>query len=518
MYLVSTNEMREMDRLTIESFGLPGRILMENAGRGVSDILLNRFPNVFHQKVGVLAGRGNNGGDGFVVSRYLAQKGIDVRVFLAAHKEEIKGDSALNLELLERLKISIVEIADQGSFHTHSEEMKRIDFWVDALFGTGIHSTISGYFREIIEFINSLKCLKLSIDIPSGLDSDTGYPCGICIHADMTVTFAFPKIGQVLYPGVTHTGRLEILDIGIPPVVVSQVAPAQRLITREMIGKIIRPRPMDTHKGETGHLLVIAGSVGKTGAAAMTALSAMRAGAGLVTLGLPESLNTSLEPRILEPMTFPLPEVTPGILTESALESIKGLLPGKKCLAIGPGIGTSDGTAWLVRNLVECFELPMVIDADGLNCIAGFSSILKNAKAPLILTPHPGEMSRLCGISTKEIQRDRVGHARRFSQEFSVIVVLKGARTIIAFPDGQVFVNPSGNPGMASGGMGDVLTGIIAGLIVQGYTEGDAACAGTYLHGAAADQVAESRGPFGFLASEVMEAIPDQIRKVFTGN
>ncbi|MEW5909877.1 MAG: NAD(P)H-hydrate dehydratase [Thermodesulfobacteriota bacterium] len=517
MYLVSTNEMREMDRLAIESFGLPGRILMENAGKGATEVLLECFPEVLHQKVGIIAGRGNNGGDGFVVARYLARNRVDVKVFVAAHTREVKGEAALNLELLPRMNIPIIEIADRNSFLTHADEMRGIELWVDALFGTGIHSTISGYCKELIEFINSLKRPILSIDTPSGLDSDTGHPCGVCIHADVTVTFGFPKIGQILYPGALHTGRLEIIDIGIPPPVIDEVTPLQKLITPEMIGSILKSRPMDAHKGDTGHLLVVAGSVGKTGAAAMTSLSAMRSGAGLVTLCIPESLNPTVESLILEPMTHPLAETEPGILTESALEPIMALTPGKRSLALGPGLGTADGTARLVMGLIERCDVPMIIDADGLNCLAGSLNILKKAKAPLVLTPHPGEMSRLSGISTQEIQKDRISHAKRFAKKFSVIVVLKGARTIIALPDGHLFVNSTGNPGMASGGMGDVLTGVIAGFMTQGYLPWEAACAGVYLHGAAADLLAERRGPIGFLASEVMEAVPEQIRKVMAG-
>ncbi|MFH1102849.1 MAG: NAD(P)H-hydrate dehydratase [Pseudomonadota bacterium] len=517
MYLVSSNEMREMDRLTIESFGLPSRLLMENAGKGATEILFSRFPDLSHQRVGIVAGKGNNGGDGFVIARYLAQRGIDVTVYLLGESHQVKGDAASNLELLVPLNIPLIQIPDRDSFLGHSVGMRHKGLWVDAIFGTGLHLDVTGYYKEIIDFINSLNRPVFSVDIPSGLNPDTGQICGTCIQADVTATFAFAKIGHLLYPGSGFTGELEIVDIGIPPFIADQVAPKQTLITEDAVGAILKPRSMDDHKGDTGHLLVIAGSAGKTGAAVMTALSAMRSGAGLVTLGIPESLNSTVEPQALEIMTCPLPDSGSGIITESALNAVAAIIPGKKCLAIGPGLGTAEGTIQLVCRLIQESRLPMVIDADGLNCLAKQTDILKRARAPVVLTPHPGEMGRLIGVFPKKIQKDRIGYARCFAQTYSVYLVLKGARTVVATPNGQVFINPTGNPGMASGGMGDVLTGVIAGLMTQGYSPQDSACAGVFLHGLAADMLLERRGPFGYLASEVMHAIPEQIRKVMVG-
>ena len=515
MYLVTASEMQEMDRKTIESFGIPGRVLMENAGRGATRILFKRFSGLSDKKVGVIAGRGNNGGDGFVIARYLAQKGIRVSVYLLATSSLVKGDAAANLKLLAPLNIPVIEIPDQNLFLKNKSSMLNQDIWVDAILGTGLKSDVKGYFKEIIEFINSLNRPVFAVDIPSGLNSDTGQPCGASIRAHTTATFAFAKTGHLLFPGADYTGNLEIIDIGIPPYIAERIGPFQYLLTPDLVRTSFQPRPSDAHKGNAGHLLVIAGSTGKTGAAAMTAMSAMRAGAGLVSLGIPKSLNSVLEALCLEAMTCPLPETRDGMLDESSFDMIMELLAGKKCLAIGPGLGTGVKTKNLVCRIIQECMIPIVIDADGLNSLAGNTEILQNLKAPVILTPHPGEMARLINTTAGYVQKDRINCARNFALKFNVHLMLKGARTVIAHPDGKVFINPTGNPGMASGGMGDVLTGIIAGLVAQGYSPESATHAGVYLHGAAADAIAKKIGPFGFLATEVMEAIPEQIGKLF---
>jgi len=511
MYLVTAGEMREMDRRTIESFGVPGRVLMENAGLGATRILFEKFSDLPRKKVGILAGRGNNGGDGFVIARYLAQKGIRVTVYLLSESTKIKGDAAANFDLLAPLDIPVIEMPDPQTFSAQQTAMRHQDIWIDAVLGTGLQSDVKGYFKDIITFINSLSKQVFAVDIPSGLNSDTGQPCGVCIQATLTATFAFAKIGHVLFPGANFTGDLEIVDIGIPPHIADAVGPRQHLLTPDRVRTYFKPRLPDVHKGNTGHLMVVAGSPGKTGAAAMTAMSAMRAGAGLVTLGIPGSLNPVLENQVLEAMTYPLPETVDGMLDESAFDGIMELLAGKKCLAIGPGLGISSQTSNLVYRLIQESPVPIVIDADGLNILAGKPHVLKNRNIPIILTPHPGEMSRLIDTPVPEIQKDRIGCARDFARQFHVHVVLKGARSVIAHPDGHAYVNLTGNPGMASGGMGDVLTGIVAGLAAQGFSPESAAQAGVYIHGAAADALEKSKGPFGFIATDVMGIIPEQI-------
>ena len=512
MYLVTANEMQKMDRSAIESFGLPGRILMENAGRGATQFFLEHFKDAVNKKIGVISGRGNNGGDGFVIARYLVQSGISVTVYLLTERQKISGDAAANLKLLPPLEVPVIEIPDAETFSAHKTAMRHVAIWIDAILGTGLRSDVKGFFRDVIEFINQTNKPVFAVDIPSGLNSDTGRPCGSCVRADATATFAFAKTGHFLFPGADYTGNLKVIDIGIPPHIANDVGPLQYLLTPDLIRAVFHPRPSDAHKGHTGHLLVIAGSPGKTGAAAMTATSAMRAGAGLVTLGIPVSLNPVLETQVKEAMTDPLPETVQGILGEASFNRIMDLLSDKRCLAIGPGIGTAPETKMLFKHLIQENNKPVVIDADGLNILSGHTEILKDLDVPVVLTPHPGEMARLMRTTVADVQKDRIQCARNFAEKFNVHVVLKGARTVVAHPDGRVFINPTGNPGMASGGMGDVLTGIIAGFIAQGHSPELAAHAGVYLHGASADSLAKNKGPFGYLATDVMNTLPEAIK------
>jgi NAD(P)H-hydrate epimerase len=511
MYLVTANEMRKMDQQTIDSFGLPGRILMENAGLGAVRILKNQFKDLAQKKIAILAGRGNNGGDGFVIGRYLSHMGAKVSVYLLANVSTVKGDAEENLKLLTPLNIPVIEIPDASSFENHSIDIRHHDIYIDAIFGTGLKSEVGGIFKTVIEWINNSGKPVFAVDIPSGLNADTGHPNGICIKAHTTATFAYPKIGHVLFPGASYTGNLEIIDIGIPPYIADNVSPAQYTLTADLIKNYFQHRSPDAHKGTTGHLLVISGSSGKTGAAVLTAMSAVRSGAGLVTLGIPASLNPIVESQVIEAMTYPLHDDAQGRLTESSFNNIKDILDGKKCIAIGPGIDVTDETKKLVNKIIcEC-EIPLVIDADGLNCIEGNVSILKKRTSPVILTPHPGEMARLTNTSSSSIQKDRVKCSRDFAQSYNVYLVLKGARTVIAHPNGSIYINPTGNSGMASGGMGDVLTGIIGSFVTQGYTPEAATHMGVYIHGAAADTLSQEYGPVGFIASDIIDALPVEI-------
>ena len=514
MNLVTACEMQTMDRLTIESFGIPGIVLMENAGRGATRFFLETVFENKTQQIGVMAGRGNNGGDGYVMARYLAQQGCHVTVFILAQSGRVQGDAAANLKLLAPLGIPIIELPDLNAFENHNATLVKQDIWIDAILGTGLKSDVRGYFKEVIRFINHQKKPVFAVDIPSGLNSDTGQPCGIAIKAQATATFAFAKTGHLLYPGAAYSGEIGIVEIGIPPHIAAQVAPDVKyvqLLTPDKLRDALPLRRPDAHKGRTGHLLVIAGSTGKTGAAAMTAMSAMRIGAGLVTIGLPEQINPVLEVQAIEAMTAPLPATSDGCLNEQAIEPLLELLIGKQCLAIGPGLGTAPETGRLIRALIRKTRVPVVIDADGLNHLTGHTSLLKELEIPIVLTPHPGEMARLTDLTVTQVQQDRLGCARNFADKFNVHTVLKGARTVIAHPMQGTAINPTGNAGMASGGMGDVLTGCIAGLITQGCSPGAAAQIGTFLHGAAADYLASTIGTYGFLATEVMNTLPLQL-------
>lgn len=517
MYLVTADEMQRMDRATIQSFGIPGRVLMENAGRGATEFFLETVYRDRPGAVGIAAGSGNNGGDGFVMARYLHQKGLPATVFLLSERNRIKGDAAANLKLLDTLGVPVVEMAGAAAFESGKSLMHHQRTWIDAILGTGLSSDVRGHFKTAIDFINRQGRPVFAVDIASGINADTGQVCGVGIRAAATATFGFAKLGHLSYPGRTLTGQLKIIEIGIPPTIAGAVGCRQHLITPKDLKCQIPERPATAHKGHTGHLLILAGSPGKTGAAAMAATTAMRAGAGLVTLGIPASLNPVLETMVTEAMTVGLPETSEGALDESACESVLSLMAGKRCLAMGPGLGTLAPTGRLLGRLIEKSPVPMVIDADGLNLIASDRSVLSNRSAPIVLTPHPGEMARLSGHSTAEIQNDRIGHARAFSLRHQVHLVLKGAATVIAQPDGTVFVNATGNPGMAAGGMGDVLTGLIAGLITRGMKISAAARTGVYLHGVAADRLERQKGPVGYLATEVMDTVPEAMGALLNG-
>ncbi|MCU0559010.1 MAG: NAD(P)H-hydrate dehydratase [Desulfobacterales bacterium] len=514
MILVTSAEMQTLDRLTIEVFGLPGRVLMENAGREAARVLLANFAEAARGGVGIAAGCGNNGGDGFVVARCLAQQGYPVQVFLLGAAERLQGDAAANLALLRPLGVPVAEIREAATLQALQQETDRPALWVDALLGTGLNADVRGVYRDLIERINRSGRPVLSVDIPSGVSADTGRVCGAAVRATVTVAFGFAKIGHALLPGAELAGRLEVVDIGIPAHLLPQAAPRHQLLTDALARAALTRRPADAHKGLTGHLLLLAGAPGKTGAAALAAESALRVGAGLVTLGVGASLNPVMETATLEAMTAPLAEAAPGILGPAALEETLALARGKSCLAIGPGLGPADATGELVRAAVRKSPCPLVIDADGLNHLAGRLECLENLSVPAVITPHPGEMARLLGVTTEAVQQDRIGCARNLAASLKIHVVLKGARTVIAQPDAAVFVNPTGNPGMASGGMGDVLTGAVAGLISQGVAPGRAACTAVYLHGAAADWLAQNVGPRGFLAAEVMRRLPAEIARL----
>ena len=511
MYLVTASEMQEMDRRTIETFGIPGRVLMENAGRGATDFLIEQYPDIASLRAGIIAGRGNNGGDGFVIARYLTQRDVNVTVYLLTETVGLTGDAAANFALLAPLGVAVIVLPDSNSFEGAKDSMRDRDLWVDAILGTGLKSNVRAYYREAIDFINSLNKPVFSVDVPSGLNADTGQPCGTSIRAGATATFAFAKTGHYQYPGAALTGKLRVIDIGIPPHIAEEVDPKQFLLTPDDIRDYFKPRPQNTHKGRTGRVFVLAGSPGKTGAAAMTAAAAMRAGAGLVTVGVPQGLEPIVATQSLEVMTAALPETDGGVLGEASLDAILRLLEDKRCLALGPGMSQTDETRSLVHQLLAQCRLPLVIDADGLNNIAGATDLLRQCAAPVVITPHPGEMARLVETSVQTVQENRLACAREFSRTFKVHVVLKGAGTVIAHPDGFVFTNSTGNPGMASGGMGDVLTGLIAGFIAQGFAVEASCHLGVYLHGAAADSLAAQKGPWGYLASDLMDRIPSEI-------
>ena len=510
--LVSGREMAAIDRRSIEEGGIPATELMERAGRGVFEIIREEWDGLDGLDLVVACGKGNNGGDGFVVARLLHQAKVDQRVFLAAEKGALDGDSAHHLDLLESAGAQVERLLDPEDFERFEAALKASDLVVDALLGTGIRGAPRPDMERIIDLIGACGSPVVAVDLPSGLDADTGQIHGACVNATLTATFGLPKIGQMFFPGRSRCGVLRLVDIGFPAEVLSSSPSAACLLTEDRMGMLVPQRPGDAHKGSCGAVAVVAGSAGMTGAAALTAESALRSGAGRVSLGAPASLNDILEVKLSEVMTRPLPEVRKHrCLALRALGELLRLLPRSDCVAVGPGLGRHRETMELVRRLVPRAGRPVVLDADGLNAFAGAAGELRDLEHPLILTPHIGEFARLSKLSKEEILEDPMGRARKFAQECCLTLVLKGAPSVIATSRGQVLVNPSGNAGMATAGSGDVLTGIIAGFLAQGLAPEEAACLGVYIHGCAGDAACDKIGEWGMTAGDIASAIPRAI-------
>lgn len=508
MNLVTAEEMRLLDRLTIERHGTPGHVLMERAGRGAADVLADELPQAVRPgaHVTICAGTGNNGGDGFVVARVLRERGVGSEVFLIGSCDQVRGDARGNLDAWRQMQGPLREVNRAEDLQDLRDSLARADAVVDALFGTGLSRNIEGLHEDVIAAINAAGRPVLAIDIASGLCSDTGHPLGTAVRATVTATFAFAKVGQVVWPGVGYTGTLRVVDIGIAPEAVAEHPPRTHLLEDGEVAPLVPRRPPDAHKGRAGHVLVLAGSLGKTGAARLSVQGAARAGAGLVTLAAVESLYPVFAVNVLEAMTETVPDETGRIRYDP--RRLEELVESRNVVVAGPGLGTHEDAERTIRWLVRRGRRPLVLDADGLTCLARDLSVLRQASAPVVLTPHPGEMARLCGRDTAAVQRDRVGCARDFAARHGVILVLKGARTVVADPSGEAWINPTGNPGMASGGMGDVLAGVIGGLLAQGLGAAEAARLGVWAHGEAADHIAARRGQLGMLAGEVADELP----------
>jgi len=513
MIVVTAEEMREMDRLTIEEHGVPSLLLMERAGQGVTKALLSRFGRIARGGVVVVAGKGNNGGDGFVVARLLKKKGIRGEVVLLARREELSRDAAENMRAYLKMKGRLFE-ATENLRQSLGERLRGKRLVVDAILGTGLKEEVRGLYGEAIDTINASGLPVVAVDVPSGLDTERGRPLGTTIKAEMTVALGYAKVGEVIYPGLSYVGELLVADIGIHPDAVKQVRPGVELMEGSDIAGLIPRRKPDTHKGTYGHLLVVAGSRGKTGAAILACRAAMRVGTGLVTLAAPRSLNDIFASSLVEVMTEPLSNDPQEEIEPLSEEEWRGLLERKSALLFGPGIGVKESARSALRWLLKNLDVPWVIDADGLNNLVGELDTLRGAKNPPVLTPHPGEMARLMKLDTASVNQDRIGVARTFARNHRCHVVLKGARTVIATLDGDVFINPTGNPGMASGGMGDVLAGMLAGLLAQGFRVEDALRLGVFLHGFVGDQVREERGAMGMIASDLLEALPQGIQRL----
>lgn len=505
MRVLTAAEMRAFDRAAIEELGVPGMVLMENAAIGVADAIGERYPAA--SRVAIFCGPGNNGGDGFALARHLLTRGYQVNAFAVGDPGEAAGDASTQRAVCARLAISISPVSDAETLAAALAIAGDADLVVDALFGTGLSRPLAGLFADAVEGINTLAMPRLAVDLPSGLDASTAAVPGPVVRAHLTVTFAAPKVAHVLPPASDWVGELAVTDLGVPLELPASDAPGLELLEVEEAAALLLPRPADGHKGTFGHLLIVAGGPGKAGAAVLCARAAVRAGAGLVTVATAAEVLAQVSAGSIESMTLPLP-YGPGGLDNDAVVAILAAAKGKDALAVGPGLGTDRGTAAAVRALLSRCELPVVLDADGINAFAGRPGELRARQAPTLITPHPGEAARLLEAPVGELERDRLAAVRRLAAETGCTVVLKGKPTLIATPSGDVSIGTTGNVVLASGGTGDVLTGILAGLLAQGYEPLAAAQLGVTLHGLAGDQWVGAHGERGFAAADLIDILP----------
>jgi NAD(P)H-hydrate epimerase len=508
MKILTAGQMREIDRRAFDEFGIPGVILMENAGIGVVGEMCHRHEHLTDERIVIVCGRGNNGGDGFVVARHLFNLGVRPKIFLLAGKNEVRGDAALNLGIAVRLGLDVVEIISAADRSRLKKELRKAMIIVDAIFGTGLSKPAEGLAAAVIEDINAAPGKKVAVDLPSGLSSDSFNVIGPAVRANLTIALGAPKIAHIFPPADEYVGKLVVADISLPPVLFASPDLTLRQPEPDEVFPYFRPRPKDGHKGTFGHVLVLAGSRGKTGAAILTGKAAYRSGAGLVTIATPSSCVPTIARGMAELMTEPLSETKEGTVAEAALPRLTELLSGKDVLVVGPGLSTHPETAGLVRKLLPKVRMQTVIDADGLNILDGHLDVLKKMARPPVLTPHPGEFGRLLGLSVSEVMNDRLALVSRFAAEHRVILVLKGYRTLVAHPDGRVSVNPTGNPGMGTGGSGDVLSGILGALLAAEKDTFGATVAAVYLHGEAGDVAAHHLGQRALVAGDMIKYLP----------
>jgi ADP-dependent NAD(P)H-hydrate dehydratase / NAD(P)H-hydrate epimerase len=512
MILLNAAESRELDRVSQQEYGIPSYSLMTRAGEAVADALVEQFPDAVTDVL-VVAGKGNNGGDGFVAARRLAQDGFPVRAVLLGRAADVKGDAARAYAEFRACGGKAVEAAGEAGLDAALG--KRPSAVIDAIFGTGLNAEVKDRARRAIEIVNSFAVPTVAVDIASGVNSDTGGVMGAAIRAALTVTFGFAKFGHVSYPGAAQCGVLRIVDIGFAPRAIDEIRPRGRFLERADVRHLIRARPLNSHKGMYGHPLVLAGGRGKSGAVLLASRAALRMGAGLVTAAVPESIQPTVAAGQAELMTEPIADRDGHFDGAHAPDALKMLLEGKNALIVGPGMGVSDDTKrlieWLIADASDR-ERAMLIDADGLNALAALGcESLKRARGPVVLTPHPGEAARLLGVTTAVINDDRVSAARTLAEQTGACVLIKGARSVIASPDGYIYVNSTGNPGMATPGMGDALSGMVGALLGQHMRPLDALALGVFLHGDAADRVASRMGRVGYIAGDVIDELPSAL-------
>lgn len=518
MELLTGEQMRNVDRRAIDGMGIPSLLLMESAGAGVARALLEDYPDLRASTVVVICGRGNNGGDGLVVARHLLRAAVPLRVALLGSAGAVKGDAAVNLAAARASGVTVAEIEDRRSWDRFGSDWPVDPVVVDAILGTGVRGGASGLAGEVIEDLNRREARVVSIDLPSGLNADLSRPQGSVVVARRTYTLCRPKLALALEPAARLAGEWSVVPIGIPDSAVREERPTIEWLDAAAVRALLPARPVDSNKGTFGHLLAVAGSAGKSGAAILLARGALRSGVGLVTVATPSSNQERVAVQQAEVMTEALPETAGGALSRSASATALRLLEARDALALGPGLGTDAETRAAVLAILARRRTPAVLDADGLNAFAlggkRSRARLKAGRHPLVLTPHPGEAARLLDCETREIQADRLEAAGELARGTGATVVLKGHRTLVAMPDGHVAVNATGNSGMATGGTGDVLTGMIGAWLARGLSSWDASRLGVFAHGLAGDLAARRTGEEGMIAGDLIDEIPAALRSL----
>ena len=501
-------QMRRVDRAAEEVGAIPGIVLMENAAIACVRELEKDF-DIKTKRVAIFCGKGNNGGDGLAIARHLYNMGVDVYVYLV-NGNGFSGDAKINYDIINAMDIPVDTIADTEGFEYI---IRSYDIVVDAILGTGISGSVRGNAFDIIRLINENSKYILSVDVPSGIDSDSGAICGICVNADKTVTFAAYKVGMFMYPAADAVGEIVVAPISIPEHVISSQNIQINVTDSQFVREVIPKRENNSHKGDYGKLLIIAGSCGMTGAAYLASEAALKSGAGLITLACPKSVQPYLELKTTEVMTVPLDD-TDGHIAYSAISDIEQRMEKADAVLIGPGIGRDDDTVKLVKEVLLKCTVPVIVDADAIYAVSNEIELLHQCTCDLIFTPHAMEMSRLTGLDISYIEDNRIEVSREFSEEAGAVLLLKGHHSVVTAPDLTQYINNTGNPGLASGGSGDVLSGIIAALVARGVDCSCAAAAGAYIHGLAADIACERYTMESMSAKNVIECIPEAYYRI----
>lgn len=512
MRLVTAEEMRQADSMAINEYGIPGIVLMENAGQAVVQQAEKILGDLAGKKAAIFCGGGNNGGDGLVIARHLFNRGCEVRLYFLTDPEVFRGDALTNYNIINNMGISGFQLAEGNRLNVARMALWSSDIAIDAIFGTGMHDNVQGTALAVINMLNESDTPVIAVDIPSGLSSSTGQPLGGAVKATATVTFGFCKLGLTLPAARPYVGELVVADISIPNQTAENLGSHRELIDESFCRHWLTPRAIDSYKGDYGHVGVLAGSPQMPGAAILASRGAMKMGAGKLTAALPSAVRPAFTAQLPEAMLLSVTDNEIGGVSMENLDRMAAF-PATAWL-IGPGMGRDEKTLEVIREFLPKLTVPAVIDADALFAVCGYLRLLKKANAPLIITPHPGEMAKLLGVSITDVQSNRVAVAEGFAKQTNVVVVLKGAGTVIATPEGRVFINNTGNPGMATGGSGDVLAGMIATLLSQGMVPAVAAACAVWLHGRAGDIAVGTRGNAGLLAGDIVEAIPAALKSI----